>query len=278
MKNFTLILSLFLGFKLFGCLQSPPVEQSFGPEFDKSTVENSFNELKSASPYSIEIGEFAYLEKLQQIENNPADIIFQRGDTVTGKKEESDHYVLTLVSEIRELIDGSLKPSRTENEAILPKPTSVEQLANTLTKSFSKNQTALKSFATAYKTASSYLKEDQAQKVTFHNLEIKKILYPVPDLTKKRSNCGGLSSEHCKNGIPSVQVSFDRVTWEPRGGDKSSFRFVVSEHSPYLASQLSACVQSKIDFQGQRVRVTQCELIKDFTWGTQAVKINKTTK
>jgi hypothetical protein len=273
--NSFLILSLLL---IAGCLKPPESQQNFGPEVNKSLIEKAFNEIEIASPYSIEVGEFAYIEKLQQVESNPADVIFQRGDTVTGKKEEPERYVLTLVTEVRERIDGNFKPSKKETQAVLPKLKSIEQLAAEAFKSFTIGDKKLQNYQSRALNSLKTLSESSPQKITYHNLEIKKIVFPTPDLVKKRENCGGLSADHCKNGIPATQLSFDKVIWESRGGDKSSFRFVMSEFSPYLASQLSACVQSKIEFQGQRVRVTQCEFIKDFTWGTQAAKIKALKK
>jgi len=274
----TTLLFLVIAGIMTGCLKPPEITQDFGPEVNKALVEKAFTELRSASPYRIEVGEFAYMEKLQQVESNPADVIFQRGDTVTGKKEEPDHYVLTLVTEIRERMDGALKPSRKETEAILPKVKSIEQLALETTKNTAPTYLKLTKFEIPLAKSLKNIEEPALQRVTYHNLNIKTMILPTPDLVKKRSNCGGLSTAHCQNGIPSVELSFDKVIWTERGGDKSSFRFTVSEYSPFLASQLSACVQSKVDFQGQRVRVTQCEFIKDFTWGNRIDKIGSLKK
>jgi hypothetical protein len=261
-----------------GCLKPPEAQQNFGPEVQKALIEKAFNEIQTASPYSIEVGEFAYLEKLQQVESNPPDVIFQRGDTVTAKKEEADYYVLTLVTEIRERVEGVFKSSKKETQAILPKIKSVEELAAQAFKTLTLRPQKLQNYQSQMQKSIKTLEESSTEKVSYHNLEVKKIVFPTPDLVKKRENCGGLSIEHCQNGLPATQISFDKVIWESRGGDKTSFRFVMSEYSPYLASQLSACAQSSLDFQGQRVRVTQCEFIKDFTWGTQAAKIKSFKK
>jgi hypothetical protein len=274
----TVVVTALLSLFSVSCLKPPETKQNFGPEVDKSSVEKALNDIKTASPYSIEVGEFAYMEKLQQVESNPADVIFQRGDTIVSKREEPDYYVLTLVTEIREKIDGVFKPSKKETEAILPKINSMEQLAFSVIQNKSRDFAKIKSFEPSSIIRISQSDTSAKEKVTFHNLEVQNIRFPVPDLVKKRQNCGGLIADHCTNGIPATQISFDRVVWEERGGDKSSFRFTISEHSPYLASQLSACVQSRIDYQGQRIRVTQCELIKDFTWGTQASKIKTSSK
>jgi len=274
----SILVSLLISLISSSCLKPPKTEQNFGPEVDKALLDKALNDIKTASPYSIEVGEFAYLEKLQQVESNPEDVVFQRGDTVVSKREEPNHYVLTLVTEIREKIDGKFKPSKKETEAILPKFNTMEQLALLITQKQFPELNFIKSYQTSPRINLAQINSASKEKITFHNLEIKNIRFPVPDLVKKRPNCGGLVRDHCANGIPATQISFDKVVWEERGGDKSTFRFTLSEHSPFLASQLSACVESKIDFQKQRVRVTQCEFIKDFTWGTQASKIKASNK
>jgi hypothetical protein len=272
-------LSLFL---FSGCLKAPNAEQNFGPEVDPLKIQSILKQGQSASAYSIEVGEFVYFEKIQQIESQEPEVIFQKGDTVVAKKEEPTHFVLVIISEIRELINGSFKPSHKELEALLPKPEYLEKLKKEQEEQDKQNKEkkegqgenndAEKRPEPPSENQEANQPKEAPEKVTFHNLRLQEILYPTPERVKKRPHCGGLNPEHCEKGIPSTQVSFDRVIWTQRGGDKSSFQFITSSYSPFLASQLSACSQSKIDFQGQRVKVTHCEVAQDFTWGTQNPK------
>lgn len=251
------------------CLKPPEIDQDFGPEIAKSEVEKALNSIPTASPYSIETGEFVFVERIQQIESSAAQVIFQRGDTVTSKTEESDHYVLTIVTEIRELVDGAFKPSRKEEQVTLSKPQNVFQLANLFSLEQQPKINRQSHSATSIRSQSLGVKsEAPANRITYHNLSTKDLLFPTPALTKERPNCGGLSVEMCQSGIPATLVTFDVVVWEERGGDKSSYQFILTKHVPFFASQVSSCVSGKLDYMGQRVSIVQCENVRDFTWGT----------
>ncbi|GEM_PF-3159182 len=291
---------------LSGCLNPPNQEQDFGPETPKSEIELAFSKLEGPSAYSIKKGEFSYLERAVQIESNNPEIIYQRAETITQKVEEPDQYVLTIVTEESEKIDGYMKPSKSEGQAYLKKPTSLLDVSAIVSRSLGskvlsggaiqnrqsliKNQSLnvnsalnLKISASSFKSTDSTDSSQKAplaesERMTYHNLKVVDINYPTPELVKKRANCSGLDLKICQDGIKAKEVSFDKVTWSARGGDRASYRFIASSQVPYFASQLLACVHSRVDYSGQRVNVLQCEHIRDFRFGSDTDSLTKNKK
>jgi hypothetical protein len=234
---------------LSSCMKEPKFEQEFGPEVSAQEVDKAIREVETVSPYTIKQGEFAYLERTTQVETQPAIVVLQRGDTITEKTEDSDNYIFTIVSDLVELIDGQMKPSRKESTATLPK----EQTGPVV------HSMSLQSVHA--------LDGTDAKKVTYHNLQKGSSFYPVPGLVQRRANCGGLSEKLCMGPLPVTRLSFDKVEWKGEVGTKTSFLFVFSKDIPYFASQLLGCAETMVPYQDQRVHVTQCEEIKDFTAG-----------
>lgn len=270
MKNIiSLVVGGLLTTTLSSCLKPPSQEQHFGPENTLQDIQSGFNAAPSPSPYSIESGEFAYLEKSIQIESQPPEVIYQRGDTIINKKETATDYILTVVTETREKIDGAMKPAKKESDVYLPKIKTIHQLSQLFSiSSFSQTSKFLitpSSIKSLWLSANSL--KIKTEKVTYHNYKKTDQIFKTPDLVKNRDNCGGLSPSQCLNGIKVTEIRFDKVIWTERGGDKASFQFILSSETPYLASQLLACVHSRVDYQGQRVNIIQCEKIKDFKFG-----------
>ena len=275
---------------LTSCLKPPQNLQDFGPEASLESINSALGDAPITSPYSIEAGEFVYIEKWQQVESSSPTLIAQEGQTISQKEDKGDHYLLTLVTEIRQNIDGQMKPTLTESSVRLNKPTALEQLAHYF--SFQKNidirseiskvRVPFLSWPDPFKTlgansrasiaakSSNTASSPKAQKVTYHNLEVETISWSTPSLVKERQNCGGLPAEPCQQGVATRRIRFDRVLWEERGGDKMSFAFHFSDQVPYLANQLSVCMEAKVDYQGQRLNLLQCETVKDFTSGLTA--------
>lgn len=258
---------------LTSCLKPPELEQDFGVEFSYDDVSKALNQTPYVSPHTVEQNEFVYYERWQQIETLKPELALQRAHTVTKKEDQGDYYLLTIITEIREPVNGQMKPSITENQARLDKPTTLFQLASM----FSKIQTPLSipivTFGEKIKP-----KQETTPKVTFHNLKTQSIKWAIPTLIKERPDCGGLTASICQQGLNAVEISFDRVQWEKRGGDKTHFIFTYSDQVPYFANQLSACMEAKLDYQGQRLNLVQCESVRDFTKGQASLGVKQWKK
>lgn len=278
---------VFCGLVLSSCLKPPSYEQDFGSEVSREAILKALNEAPYPSPYTIEPGEFAYFDKLQTIENLNPNVVAQRGHTIMSKVDRGDHYLLTMVTETKEWVDGAMKPSRKESELVLPKMNIMAlalwlQSPATLLSAWTKPWQQDPALAPLRQVSQERQVESWSEKVfrlfvapssegriSYHNLKVEELIFPVPLLVSRRVDCGGLTHAICQGGIPAQKVSFDMVRWESRGGDKSSFYYIYSDRVPYLAGQLEACAESKIDYQGQRVRVRQCERAQDFTMGSK---------
>lgn len=258
---------------LTSCLKPPELEQDFGTESSHEEVSKALNQTPYISPHTVEQNEFVYYERWQQIETLKPELAQQRAHTVTKKEDQGDHYLLTIITEIREPVNGQMKPHLTENQARLDKPTTLFQLANMFLKIQTPLALSVETFGEKIKP-----KQEATQKVTFHNLKMRNFNWTVPQLVKDRHDCGGLSSAQCQDGISAVEVSFDRVLWENRGGDKTHFIFTYSDQVPYFANQISACMEAKLDYQGQRLNLVQCESVRDFTKGQAVLGVKKWKK
>jgi len=286
--GFYLSLALaFYSLAVSSCLKPPSYEQDFGAEVSREAILKALNDAPYPSPYTIEPGEFAYFDKLQTIESLNPHVVAQKGHTIMSKVDRGDHYLLTMVTETKEWVDGAMKPSRKESELVLPKMNimalalwlqSPATLLSTWTKPWQQDpqleclrQRDQRPQAQSWseKIFSLFVTQSSEGRVSYHNLKVEELTFPVPLLVSRRVDCGGLASSICQGGIPAQKVSFDIVRWESRGGDKSSFYYIYSDRVPYLAGQLEACAESKIDYQGQRVRVRQCERAQDFTMGSK---------
>jgi hypothetical protein len=267
---------------IIGCMQKPDPKPNYGPETVPETINQAFAEFTS-DPGTIDKGEFAYMESTLQIANLPPKLSFQLGETVTNKTENSTGWVLTIVQE--NVMQENEKPvvSKTERRACVPKDktkdceveTSV--MANSKANYFSqmlnfnvnKNLDSakplkIKDFLQTLGTEKPI--KATAQRISYHNLKKEDVTFPLPNLVRLRSNCGGLA--RCQN-LRAMSVSVDKVIWEnDERGTKTTFRFIWSPDAPYFASQLLGCAQTWMDIQGQTAPVTQCEEVKDFTFGT----------
>lgn len=258
---------------LTSCLKPPELEQDFGLESPYEDVSNALNQTPYISPHTVEQNEFVYYERWQQIETLKPELALQRAHTVTKKEDQGDHYLLTIITEIREPVNGQMKPSLSENQARLDKPTTLFQLANMFLKIQTPLSLPIVTFGEKIRP-----KQESTAKVTFHNLKTKNLNWKIPTLIKERPDCGGLTPTQCQDGVAAVEVSFDRVLWETRGGDKTHFIFTYSDQVPYFANQLSACMEAKLDYQGQRLNLVQCESVRDFTKGQALLGVKKWKK
>jgi hypothetical protein len=247
-------------------MKNPDFTQNFGDETSVEDINAALqDDSNSISPYMIKQGEFSYIEQSRYIETQQPVVILQRGDTVTLKTEDTTNFYFTVVSELVELINNEMKPSRTEQ--VVPLSKKGQHAANTV-------DSMIASLSSPQMSAQSVHKMDTTTdptapvKTTYHNFVKDQTTFMVPALVKKRANCGGLAEDICNNGIPANRIRFDKVDWDANGvGNKMSVEVLYSKNVPYFSSQLQSCLSTSIPVADQRVKITQCSTIVDFTFG-----------
>jgi hypothetical protein len=252
-----------------GCMKEPDFEQDFGDEVAAQEIDKVLNDIydSTASPYDIKKGEFSYLERTQEIESFPPILLLQKADTVTNRVDTPNEIVFTIVSEIRELIDGQMKPSREEREVPLRKPTTPSPMAAGDTPAEGPPGAVNEKQLLSWKSIRQQDVQTKAR-VTYHRLTKKDDFIQVPPLVQTHPNCGGLGTHDCFAPLPVSILRFDRVDWEGETGSKTSYLFVFSPKVPYFASQLLGCAETTVPYEGQRVKLRQCDEVKDFIFGS----------
>jgi hypothetical protein len=264
-KHLALLFGLFL--LATACMKKPESKPNYGLETTPDAINQAFAELTS-DPSLINKGEFVYAETTIQIATLPPKLSMQLGETVTNKTASPSGWTLTIVQE-QVLQDGDIPvTSKTERRACVPKDKTGECIVTynqkTINPLSKKPALKVKDFLSAM--ASQKPAQSQKQRVTYHNLIKESVQFPLPNLVRLRSNCGGLAK--CQN-LRATSVSVDKVIWENEtSGTKTTYRFIWSPDAPFFASQLLGCAQTWMDLQGQTAPVTQCEEVKDFTFGT----------
>ena len=234
---------------LSSCMKQPDFKQNFGPEVAATAVDSAIKGVESPSPFSIKQGEFSYLERSTKLENQQPVVVLQRGDSVTSKTEDAEKYMFTIVSDLVELINGQMKPSRKETQATLAK-----HVAAVATQSIQWQKIRTRDVTSS-------------QKVTYHNLKREEGFVSVPPLVQRRADCGGLADKSCTAPLAATRLSFDKVEWDGDAGNKISYLFIFSKDVPFFSNQVLGCADTTVPYEGQRIHVTQCEEIKDFAFG-----------
>lgn len=246
------LVAALLGLAVAACVKEPDFKQDFGPEVSAQAVDRAIRDAETPSPYEIRAGEFSYMERTTKLENYPPAVVFQSADTVLSKETDPDdprYWKFRIVAEIVELIEGQMVSSSKE---YTPR----------LLKEGEPNVASM-----AWEPVRTRALDAAAEKVTYHRLKREASLFPVPVLVQRRSDCGRLEDAICRGGLPVTRLSFDKVIWEDGVGTKTSFLFVFSAAAPYFSSQLLGCAQTTVPYEGQRINVTQCEEVRDFTFG-----------
>lgn len=246
-----------------GCMKEPDFKQEFGDEVAAADIDSALKGIydQTASPYEIKKGEFSYMERTQTVETMPPVLLLQRGDTVTNRVDTAHEITFTIVSEIRELIDGVMKPSREEKEVPLRKESSVLSVPADEVVGVKDNKNISWSAVREHDVTTK-------ARITYHRLSKVDGFIQVPPLVQTHPNCGGLGTHACHDPLPVSVLRFDRVDWDDSdAGTKTSYLFVFSPKVPYFASQLLGCAETTVPYQGQRVKLRQCDEVKDFTFG-----------
>lgn len=283
-----------------GCMKEPELKADFGPEVSSREFSQKLNEIEGPNPYSIKKDEYAYFIRSTVLQNQIYQLDKRWAYTVTNKTEDARDYIFTYVKETRELVGDQEKISQNQSEVRLAKQQAQQQPTQfqSLTKlgsvfsplnldfgfarrlSLSQFQFRPTVFRTApivqMSTLTPFADRPAAEgRVTFHNLKLEQTNIPVPEFVQQRADCGGLTPDKCRGALKAYVMTFDQVQWDGNEGQRYSVLWVFSPDVPYFGSTMfpspagvfKSCGTTQVPFQGQRVKVTQCDEIKDFTFG-----------
>lgn len=252
-----------------GCMKEPELKADFGPEVTAAEFSRKLAEIEGPDPYTIKKNEYAYFIRSTVLQDQIYQLDKRWAYTVTNKAEDANDYIFTFVKETREYVGDQEKISQNQSDVRLTKRASTSAAAASVTSA------PLTPFAVASLTPFAY-RPAATEKVTFHNLNLETTHVPVPDFVQQRANCGGLSNEKCRGALKAYVLTFDQVQWQGNEGQRFSVLWIFSPDVPYFGSTmfpspagvLKSCGTTQIPFDGQRVKVTQCDEIKDFTFGS----------
>lgn len=282
-----------------GCMKEPELKPNFGPEVSSSEFGKLLNQIESPDPYTIKKNEYSYFIRSTVLQDQVYQLDRRWAYTVTNKTEDAQDYIFTYVKELREISGDQEKISQKQEDVRLTKKAPAADVAaffapvlrqNTPSVHLRTLQSAVDMGTslfiptpsrtvpiTTMSTLTPFAYRPMAEgRTTFHNLKLERSNVPVPEFVQQRSNCGGLSEEKCRSALKAFVLSFDQVSWDSEQGQRYSVIWIFSPDVPYFAStmfpspagMIKACATTQIPYQGQRVKVTQCDEIKDFTFGT----------
>lgn len=269
-----------------GCMKPPSTEVDKGPQVNCSALDKAVDQLSFDQVSTINKGEFSYREIIVQFDILPPELMQQVGYTVLDKVDRvlSDgvtHYdEILLRREISEKVEGGQFKNSTKDFTLgfaKPKAAGLKALSNvqrildnrvknmTLTKPISEKLGPLASPLGGSDPESSFCNNSAT---TYHKLERTGSAVAIPDLVRKRTDCGGLAN--CSLPLRAISLKFD--SWQ-NGTDGKPVKYThyisASPDAPYFASLMSNCLQYSMPYQERSLLVTQCSDVKDFTFGTQ---------
>jgi len=252
-------------FGFLGCMKVPENKANYGPETTFEEIRKASGNDAPTDPFSIWKGQYVSIDTSYVIETQIPTLVSQRLDEVTDYAEDTNKVYMQFDVTLVELNDGAWKQSKLEPLVLSLKKTETQRL----------KQLAMKAMA------------NDGAKVTYHNLKKETGILPVPEIVRKKPNCGGVPG--CK--LRYVQLSFDQVKWDsPDHGIKTSVKFIYSPDIPtYIAdyddmgswgdygvpltNELQACFQTWLELsnngQTQVVPYLQCREVRDFQFGTK---------
>ncbi len=300
MKKIFLLLLMGTTAGPLGCMKQPDLKPDFGPEITKE----SWAVAKPEPPKfdSVQSNEYAYATRETWVEGRPYAINNRWAFTITSRSEQSDRYMISVVNELREYSQGEEKVSTRKADIGVAKTMAAPTAQSVTSAHYPTEKSARKALADTapvHPSAKSSLISmspfslfaraslrtlEESPRITLHNLKFTKGSYPVPDFVKQRPNCGGLPTDICKGALKAYYLSFDQVNWSENGGQKYHMTRVYSSDVPFFASTLSplvltseidyfypgvvqACVTTDLPYNGVTIQLTQCDEIKDFTFG-----------
>lgn len=278
-----------------GCMKEPELKADFGPEVSSAEFSQKLAQIEGPDPYTIKKDEYAYFIRSTVLQDQVYQLDKRWAYTVTNKTEDANDYIFTYVKETREYVGDQEKISQNQTDVRLSKKSSSGSAGAAMAVDLSPLRlTAIEKVASGLRRFQFYPRESRtapivqmstltpfafrpasSERVTFHNLKLEKTYVAVPDFVQQRANCGGLSDEKCRSALKAYVLTFDQVQWQGDQGQRYSALWIFSPDVPYFGSTmfpspagvLKSCGTTQIPFQGQRVKVTQCDEIKDFTFG-----------
>lgn len=283
-----------IALSLSACMKEPELKPDFGPEITSAEFSKALAQVEVPDPSTIKKDEYAYFVRSTVVQDQMYQLDKRWAYTVTDKRPQGQDFVLTFVKELHEYDQGKEKISQEQDE-VLVGPASAPASTPSLNYSplavvqdlYSGRARALSFSSEPASPARGILSKHSGDirtratsRVTFHNLKLEKTSVPVPEFVQQRANCGGLSREKCRSALKAFILSFDQVAWNGNDGQRYTVLWVISPEVPYFASTqfstnprentpgiIKSCATTQLPYQGQRIKVTQCDEIKDFTFG-----------
>ncbi|MBX3018330.1 MAG: hypothetical protein KF767_10600 [Bdellovibrionaceae bacterium] len=274
-KNLRLWLPL-VALAAAGCMKEPELKADFGPEVTSAEFSSKLSEIEGPDPYTIKKDEYAYFIRSTVLQDQVYQLDKRWAYTVTNKTEDANDHIFSFVKETREYVGDQEKISQNQSEVRLTKRSSNTSSLKLSQLQFRPTETRTAPIVQMSTLTPFAYRPASTEKVTFHNLKLEKTYVPVPDFVKQRANCGGLSSEKCRGALKAFVMTFDQVQWTGNEGQRFSVLWIFSPDIPYFGSTmfpspagvLKSCGTTQVPYEGQRVKVTQCDEIKDFTFGS----------
>ena len=108
--------------------------------------------------------------------------------------------------------------------------------------------------------------KDMPDKITLHNLRVKRITANVPKNVAEAKNCLDIPS--CQ--LPATEVKYDIAYWKNGDWKKVNVELILSVASPYLARILQRCQGTYINIPSLKrdVYIRECAVVRDFRFPT----------
>lgn len=271
-----------------GCMKDPELKPDFGPEITPEDYAKAMSQVEVPDPYTIKKGEFAYLTTETFLEGRPFNLDRRWAYTVTNKEDDAanNEWIFTYFHELREYVGGQEKVSTSTSTARLEKKVSAVNATSGPSAHFSPpaslmaaNKGITFSEVRPLESLTRVQTKAAEKEKTYHNLKFQKGFFPTPEFVQSRPDCGRKDPLKCKDPLKASVLSYDVVDWKEN--QKFHVEWVISPEIPYFGSTqldlkdardsfpgvLRSCVSTSLPVQGQRVRITQCDELKDFTFG-----------
>ncbi|MCB0362314.1 MAG: hypothetical protein KDD35_06315 [Bdellovibrionales bacterium] len=271
---FTLV-TLVLVIWLVSCTKEPKVEKAeLGPQVSLSEINGAIESaMGGRSPLETRVGDQALYETNQRIETGEVTKL-KEVLSLVREREENEHFVIYHIEDTTISFEGEQSESlRSETEWRIAK-ISLPQLPTL------GNHSALLDFRKAdlYSPSSVFSKFSifpnkqeapslsKSPPITFHNLKLFSDRRPPPTAVREDPECRQLSS--CE--LQTTEMSFDLVEWpSPDNWKTTQYRYVYALNTPYPAHLVLLCVKQLIDTQKRDYLVSQCQILRDFSFGPQ---------
>lgn len=258
--HFLLALSLpLILWGLVGCVQEPKLsEPNIGKQEKAEDILAVINEIfLQRDPDSLELGQAVLYETNLRV--NSTDSVHLLAETLEQviDIEKTPSLIHATVAQVD--IDYTVDPPDTlisEYIISIERPTP-SHLYPKVTSSLQEKQPL-----NHLSTLSLYPQEEEAQRITYHNLQVSQGSQSPPTLVREKENCGDVPN--CQ--LRYTQVSYDMVLWYSQTEFKKvAVEFKFSLDTPFLGIILSQCNSS---VEGPYfVRI--CSFLRDFLYHSQ---------